>query len=163
MGMNIEPAGRDRGTRGEPPSTSGEDRNFTSPQKRLDKEQSLDPSPHAQDKKETTNENEKETCDSATHSAEELSYLKNLFSGPLLFTDYRFVSMESKGFDELLTLEETPGFFERLFGVRPHEVHFIGSCTVWYSYPGFRRQGTFMEGMLCNFWKMGEFFRDNSS
>ena len=79
---------------------------------------------------------------------------------------YRFVSMKKlKGGDELLTLEKTtkPEFLGKLCGVKPEteRVQFVGSCTVWRSYPDFKRQGTMMEAMLCDFWKMAEFKRNN--
>ena len=67
---------------------------------------------------------------------------------------YRFVSMEkaADNFNEILTLEKTPGFFARLFGATTKTVKFHGSCTVWHTYPDFTRCGIFMEVMLTDYW-----------
>jgi len=60
---------------------------------------------------------------------------------------YEFVSYDPE--KELLTLQKqlTPGIIDRLFG-KDYEtkiVQFIGSGTVWHSYPDFVRQSSFRE------------------
>jgi hypothetical protein len=65
------------------------------------------------------------------------------------------------GRDGTMTLAKTtiPGIFEYMFGrrTRTKNVQFRGGGTVWYSLPGFKRQGTFRETMLVEFWKQWEY------
>lgn len=66
----------------------------------------------------------------------------------VLFSARRLVAWERRGHDYLMTYESPLGRYQ-----------VIGSCTVWYSYPGFRRQGTFEEAAFCDDWKRCEHLR----
>lgn len=50
--------------------------------------------------------------------------------------------------DFVLTVEHQPGWFLRLFGVKPRQVQYVGCPTVWCRLPDHARMGTDMEVML---------------
>ncbi len=71
----------------------------------------------------------------------------------------RFISMEPCTKDEyksIITLETSPSFVARFFGIKPHILKFYGGSTVWYTYPEFVRIPS-MERMLCNIWTREKF------
>lgn len=63
--------------------------------------------------------------------------------------------------DKIFVFETEPHWLFRLFGVKPKIVKYIGSCTVWYTYPGIRRCGTFLEAQLVEHWKRHEYSRNS--
>ena len=54
--------------------------------------------------------------------------------------------------DVIITIEYTPGWFLRLFGVLATTIKYRGSCTVWHEYPSGRRAGSGIESMLYCKW-----------
>ena len=84
-----------------------------------------------------------------------------LFARPVL-GGYRFVSMEPSSGEELITLIRIPSILARAFVAEPTVERYRGSCTVWHSFPDFKRQGTLMEGMLNEFLERATFERKNS-
>lgn len=54
--------------------------------------------------------------------------------------------------DVIITVEEVPNWFSKLLGQKPTQSKYIGSSTVWRSYPEGRRQSTNMERLLSDFW-----------
>lgn len=65
---------------------------------------------------------------------------------------YRFISYRvSRQGNKILKLETQPGWFAWWFGRLPKVVEFIGSSTVWHTYPQYRRCSTSLEMMLCQF------------
>ncbi len=78
---------------------------------------------------------------------------------------YELVSLESapSGHDDILTVRrvEEPGWLGRLLGARPAEAEtrYIGSGTVWWTFPGFRRCGSATEAELSELWELGRYGR----
>lgn len=64
----------------------------------------------------------------------------------------KLIEWKKHGRDLILTFETQPSWLARLFGSKPREVQYIGSCTVWHHYPQFRRCGIFTEAWLADVW-----------
>lgn len=54
--------------------------------------------------------------------------------------------------DMVIVLKTKPSWWQKLLGYKEAEYSFVGSCTVWHSYPELHRCSTSMEGMLADFW-----------
>jgi hypothetical protein len=66
--------------------------------------------------------------------------------------------------DDLMITEKRLTLWGRLvwlFGGNPAVSvrRFVGSCTVWHQYPGFRRCSTMTEGSLADIWERWKFER----
>jgi len=56
--------------------------------------------------------------------------------------------MRKRDGDYLIMLFRHPGWFLRLFGVKPDVGSVIGQCTTWNKHPTYHSLSTSMEGML---------------
>lgn len=56
----------------------------------------------------------------------------------------------------IIQLRREPGRILRFFGFRTSRARFIGSGTVWFTYPDFIRCSSSMEMRLCNIWTKWE-------
>lgn len=57
-----------------------------------------------------------------------------------------------KNYEAILKVEIIPGWFAKLLGMKSYEQEYIGSGTVWRSYPEFVRQDTNIELILADFY-----------
>lgn len=57
------------------------------------------------------------------------------------------------GDNYILTVEIKSWWFWR----KPYRLLYIGSCTVWHTYPDFIRCGTLTEAVLADFWEHIQF------
>lgn len=53
-------------------------------------------------------------------------------------------------YDRILTVSFIPGPIAKFFGSKPYTSRFVGSCSVWRSYPNCTRQPTYMESRLAD-------------
>ena len=67
--------------------------------------------------------------------------------------NFELIEAESVGYRDILTVRYVPSFFGRLLGKRSRVLRFIGSCTVWLTYPNYNEVNVFMEGHLYNLWR----------
>jgi hypothetical protein len=61
--------------------------------------------------------------------------------------------VEQKGNLVMMTIDFVPGWFLNLLGFGVKTRRYLGVSTVWYEYPSWKRQGTLMEGTLCEFYE----------
>lgn len=73
----------------------------------------------------------------------------------------RFVRCEFKNrSDAVITVAYVPCRLLRFFGVKPKEIKYVGSGTVWHRLPEFKRAGTFTESSLSDFYERACWQRD---
>ena len=72
-------------------------------------------------------------------------------------TTMQFESREPAPNGNMIVWYRERGFFDRLFNRPGKSVMFIGSGTVWRTFPGFHRCDTWTEGWLCDEMKRRDF------